>query len=63
MNKIEEDILEKYENLESTNEDLALAIKEIREQERKKEKEKFEKYAKILPKLDMQKIQEINRLK
>ena len=62
MNKIEEDTLEKYEHLESTNEDLALAIKEVREQERKKEK-KFEKYAKILPKLDMQKVEEINRLK
>jgi len=63
MSKIEEDILEKYEHLESTDGDLALAIKEIREQERKKEKEKLEKYAKNVPKLDMQKVQEINRLK
>ena len=57
MKKIEEDILEKYEHLESTDGDLALAIKEIREQERKTEKKKLEKYAKKVPKLDLEKAQ------
>ena len=63
IRKMEEDLIEKYEGLDSTDGDLALALKEIREQEKIVQQAKFEKYAKDVPRLDMEKVQEIIRLK
>jgi hypothetical protein len=48
---------------ESTDQDLAIALKELREQEKQKDALKFQKYADAVPKLNMEKVQEIIRLK
>ena len=48
---------------ESTDQDLAIALKEMREQEKQQDRQKLEKYAKEVPKLDLEKVQEIIRLK
>jgi uncharacterized coiled-coil protein SlyX len=48
---------------ESTDRDMAIALKELREIDKQKDLAKFQKYAKAVPKLDMDKVQEIIRLK
>lgn len=63
MHRMEEDIIEKCEMFESTDQDLAIALKEMREQEKQQEVSKFSKYSKEVPKLDLEKVQEIIRLK
>ena len=63
MRRMEEDIIEKCEMFESTDQDLAVALKELREQEKQKDALKFQKYADAVPKLNMEKVQEIIRLK
>ena len=48
---------------ESTDQDLAIALKEMREQERVQDRTKFAKHAKEVPTLNLEKVQEIIRLK
>lgn len=63
MQKLEEEMLERCEMFESTDQDLAIALKEMREQEKEQCEQRLEKYAKDVPKLNMEKVQEIIRLK
>jgi len=48
---------------ESTDQELAIALKEMRDQEKMREAAKFAKYSSEVPKLDLEKVQEIIRLK
>lgn len=61
MKKMEEDIIDKCEMFESTDQDFANALKELREQEKKEEALKLDKYD--IPKLDIEKAQDIIRQK
>lgn len=63
MRKVEEEMIERWEMFESTDQDLAIALKEMREQEQQQYEVKFKKYAKNIPKIDMEQVQEIIRLK
>lgn len=63
MRKLEDDIIERCEMFESTDQDLAVALKEMREQEKLEDAQKLEKYSKDVPKLNLEKVQEIIRLK
>jgi hypothetical protein len=63
LRKIEEDILDKCDVLESTDQDMAQALKEIRDQELLHQVNKLEKHSKNVPKLNLEKVQEIMRLK
>ena len=63
LNKIQEDMIDNWDGLESTDQDMAQALKDIRDQEVIDQSRKFEKHSKRVPKLNLDKVQEIIRLK
>lgn len=63
VKKLEEEILEKCDALESTDQDMAQALKEIRDQEIIDYQHRFEKHSKNVPKLNLEKVHEIIKMK
>ena len=63
MHKMEEEIIERWEMFESTDQELANVLKDMREQENYEHKTKLAKHSKYVPKLDLEKVQEIIRQK
>ena len=63
IKKIQEDIIDHCDGLESTDQDMAQALKDIRDQEIINQFHKFEKYSKHVPKLNLEKVHEIIRQK
>ena len=59
LRKIEEDILDKCDVLESTDQDMAQALKDIRDQEYYAQQQNLSKHSKNIPKLNLEKVQEI----
>lgn len=63
IHKMEEEIIERWEMFESTDQDLAIALKDMREKENNQNIMKLAKHSKNVPKLDLNKVQEIIRQK
>ena len=63
VKEIQEDVIDHCDGLESTDQDMAQALKNIRDQEIIDQFHKFEKHSKHVPKLNLVKVHEIIRQK